>query len=1211
MIAKKCFKNGLKQAFLRCVFAIIMIVTGFGVLAGGMITDNPVYAEPDITTPTVINPNDNNTNNTDTNNTTTDNDTNATTTTTNNTATTTNNNDGGSDDCQDSLGAIGWLVCPTTGKIAEAVDWLYDKIENILVINPIESKDGSPIYEIWKYCRGITNIVFIIFLLVVIYSQITGVGISNYGLKKALPKLIVAAVLVNLSFLICQLGVDLSNVVGSSLRGVFTAVQESAIASMEISPEAAESMNLAYSQLYGVLAGGSVLAIGAALISFETGAIWMLIPIVLGAIVAVASGLITIALRQAVVALLVMIAPLAIVANILPNTEKWFKKWKDLLIQMLIFYPMFSLLFGASSLAGFAIIASAKDAFWLILGLAVQVFPLFFSWSLMKMSGTVLGTINTKMRGLASRPLAGTRSWADSRRQATKAKHLASGRTRPSLALMQYMSNRRIAREEEANENMTTAKNRGLAYRASRNYKSDGSASREGMKAYRQQAENLRYAEVIERDKNNMNKGLGQLAAQPKSAAMRARLQQLDVENVTASDRLKIEKARGEIIEYDNAVGFHKRMEDAVNAHFDSIHRNDVDDKGKSIYTIHDDIKDRNAAEQRYGMAKEIMEGSLRDTQYAAASAARAYDTQQKIHDATMGKYIDLTPPTRDVEYRIGELTRLSRHELDRGRRAVDNIDPIVSGLRVLNQRGDTDLVKEQLDNILDKNIGGGLILGTHASQAIASFLMFDVKDNDPYLRRFGKYINLETARVYNKNDRKVKEITYDEYVKGYHDGEPDLISETNPTGRMYAKKDMVKLMEGTSLDGIERTALDSYDNSLKKVYTDENGVLDLEAYKAKRAEVDKATAPQFISANMKYLSGSEQIGSAVKSKTGFFAKQNSETGEYTMTPIWEDEKELNKLLGGYDTPEEKEAAKNNLEKWYRNQTLQYLRDQTPAQILGLRSDYKDPLIAHLSKAYLLDDDDNEIPERKREHDAMVNRIDTSDFGLTDQNKIIQKRKEAKKALQMTEAGEAFRELLFKKGKLAQIEKSKRSGAANNAKDWVREMLLLDTDNGLKTWILRRGFDSGAGALGSNAINIDEVRQRAATKSEQDRRAREEKENRRRQMMEMIEELKAQQKHEADPVITPDPTSISAYDAETVAMFSDQVEELWYDVRDGGSGDEYGEFFDKSYNFVVENLTESSYVAMAYKKYYEEHPDGDSYDLREYLIDLLKTLLEG
>ena len=153
--------------------------------------------------------------------------------------------------CQDSLGAIGWLVCPTTGKISEAVDWLYEKIENILVINPVEMKDGSPIYEIWKYMRGITNIVFIIFCLVMVYSQLTGLGITNYGLKKTLPKLIVAAILVNLSFIICSVAVDVSNVIGSSLRGVFTTVEEATMGGMALSG------GLKVSEMYSALAGGS------------------------------------------------------------------------------------------------------------------------------------------------------------------------------------------------------------------------------------------------------------------------------------------------------------------------------------------------------------------------------------------------------------------------------------------------------------------------------------------------------------------------------------------------------------------------------------------------------------------------------------------------------------------------------------------------------------------------------------------------------------------------------------------------------------------------------------------------------------------------------------------------------------------------------------------------------------------------------------------
>ena len=204
MIVRKWTKNRLGNAIFGCLFAIIGM---FSALMMG--PSENVYAEPSTGT---------------------------TTTSTATTATkseTTQIEQQTSVSCEDSLGALGWLVCPTTGKIAEATDWLYEQIEDILVINPVEMKDGSPIYEIWKYVRGITNIVFIILFLVVIYSQLTGVGISNYGVKKILPKMIVVAILVNLSFIVCSLAVDFSNIVGNGLRGVFTSIEESTMASME------------------------------------------------------------------------------------------------------------------------------------------------------------------------------------------------------------------------------------------------------------------------------------------------------------------------------------------------------------------------------------------------------------------------------------------------------------------------------------------------------------------------------------------------------------------------------------------------------------------------------------------------------------------------------------------------------------------------------------------------------------------------------------------------------------------------------------------------------------------------------------------------------------------------------------------------------------------------------------------------------------------
>lgn len=1012
MVIKKRLKNLTKRAIFGCFFVIIAV---FGMLSGGLVTSGSVFAAPTDETTEV-------TEETSSEEAVVEESTNSATTSAS-----------GDASCKEALGALGWLVCPATGKISEAVDFLYGLIEDALVVNPVEMKDGSPIYEVWKYCRGITNIVFIIFFLVVIYSQLTGFGISNYGIKKALPKLIIAAILVNISFLICSLAVDLSNVIGNGLRGVFSTIAESAVGS------SAGISGVSMTEIFTTLATGTALTIGAVVIAWNMSMFFLLIPVVLGAIVAVVTGLLTVALRQAVIALLVMISPLAIVVMILPNTEGLFKKWKSLLIKMLVFYPMFSLLFGASNLAGFAIIASANNGFSVLLGVAVQIFPLFFSWSLMRMSGTFLGDINSGLRGLAAGPLATNRAWAQSRMMIGRQNRILNGNpNRPSVRLMAFMNSRRVHREEEMKENAELLRNRGLAYHARRHYRRDGTVSRLGERAYRNQAKNAGYQREIARDKNNFNNGLGGMG---RDAAQTARLRSLDNKTVEAFDALKMEQARGEWIDYENARSFYDRVEDARTAHSEEMNGYDVDPNTgqrtpKQNFRLKFNLGSPEQVEaiSRYNMMKQTMDNNEFAVEYGAAVAANGYQGALKAVGNRFATYWDMIPPSKELEYRIKELT-------DR-KDAAKYIDAILPGLRVINQRGDTDVVLEQIKAIMRKDANhDGLTLGTHASQAIASFLMFEVKDSDPWLRRFGKYINMETAKLYDKNDpRTVVSVNYDEYIKGYH-MEPDA---ANPGQQriMFAKKGLAELMEGTSLDNLERTAFDSYDQSLRDAFTtvDANGNkhLDVDAYLAKKGEVEKATGAAFISSSLKYLSGSEQLVSAVKSKTGFISKQDPATGKTKLVPIWEDPSTMAKYgMTGHE---------EEVRQFYQRGTLQYLADQSPNQILGLRSDYREPLMQHLYDAYIEDDAADWSDEERAEREEYIERMNRAQAEYANLPDGVEKDRVAGEIAELRQkmVGAKFRQLLDSKGKLEQIYTTRRSGAANNAKDWVRAWLNLD-----------------------------------------------------------------------------------------------------------------------------------------------------------------------
>ena len=427
-------KNRLCKPFYGLVFgAILSILANFGI---GLLpqASTPVYAAPDTTTTTPATPADPARPTTNTTETNTE-ETNAE-----------GENSEDTDTCYDQVGAIGWLVCPSTGVLGKAIDAIYEQIEKLLVVDPVTTDGSSPIFKVWEIMRDITNVVFVIVLLLIVYSHITGLGLSNYNIKKALPKLVVAAVLVNMSYLICALAVDASNIIGANLKGVFTSIEESAIASGGLG----DAAKITWTQLTGVLIGGGAIAGVAIGVAGGLGALlWPLIVALLGGILSVLVGLITIGMRQALISVLIMIAPLAFVAYMLPNTESWFKKWKDIFISMLIFYPMFSLLFGASQLAGWAIIASSlanSNMFGVVLGLAVQVFPLFLSVSLLKMSGTVLGKVSSKLDGLANRPRGALKDYGRARGELARNRYISES-MRPSAGLRRYMDGRQRRRE--------------------------------------------------------------------------------------------------------------------------------------------------------------------------------------------------------------------------------------------------------------------------------------------------------------------------------------------------------------------------------------------------------------------------------------------------------------------------------------------------------------------------------------------------------------------------------------------------------------------------------------------------------------------------------------------------------------------------------------------------------------------------------------------
>lgn len=326
-----------------------------------------------------------------------------------------------------NVDGIGWFVCPVSNFLATGMDTIFEMLKGFLMVEPISTNTDSPLYQAWNIMRAFANVAFVIAFLIIIYSQLTGAGIQNYGLKKLIPRLIVAAILVNLSYLICAIAVDASNVIGSGLQEMLVGIREGLNTPESKSVASWESVtgfilaDVAVTGAAAVSIGGVILSSGASL----GAALILLLPMLLGLILAVLVALIVLAARQAVIILLIIIAPLAFVAYLLPNTEKLFEKWRSLFITMLVFFPLFALVFGGSQLAAFLIIQSATEINVILLAMFVQVAPLVLTPLLVRFSGGLIGRIaglvNDPKRGLIDR----TRNWAREQSEYMAARNMA------------------------------------------------------------------------------------------------------------------------------------------------------------------------------------------------------------------------------------------------------------------------------------------------------------------------------------------------------------------------------------------------------------------------------------------------------------------------------------------------------------------------------------------------------------------------------------------------------------------------------------------------------------------------------------------------------------------------------------------------------------------------------------------------------------------
>lgn len=287
--------------------------------------------------------------------------------------------------CSGDLGSLGWLICPSMSLGGKLADAGYSSVSMFLDISPDIFNDNPELggaKQAWNFFRDIANVVFVLLFLWVIFSQISNVGVSNYGIKKILPKLILGAILINLSFYICQLAVDLSNILGYALKGV-----------LEGASLRAEPSEIGIIDGFVTVIEKAIVLAGTALFAFLT----VSIPMLIWTLVSIGVALLILVLRQAAVILLIAISPIAFAAWLLPNTESLFKKWVSAFKGLLVVFPVVALMYGSGKLAGAVLSHSSSGIIMQFVALCAPIVPLIATPFVIKSSLNSLGSIGAKI----------------------------------------------------------------------------------------------------------------------------------------------------------------------------------------------------------------------------------------------------------------------------------------------------------------------------------------------------------------------------------------------------------------------------------------------------------------------------------------------------------------------------------------------------------------------------------------------------------------------------------------------------------------------------------------------------------------------------------------------------------------------------------------------------------------------------------------------
>lgn len=317
-------------------------------------------------------------------------------------------NDDNETTCEES-GVMTWILCPVIKILDQTVAFLDEQIQALLTI-PESDYTAPELRVVWARMRNIALIILVPIMLVMVIGTALGFDfVSAYTVKRALPRLIIAALFIVLSWNIMIFLITLTNNVGNGILGLMTSAfggQNGAITLSSLFDPGNTG------RIFQILVTGGAVYGAVSVASTAPGLVMLFAGVV---VLALLVGFAVLTLRQMLILALVLVSPLAILAWIFPGNDKLWKIWWQTFSKLLIMFPMLMLLIGAGRVMALVVSQTRTDFADSVVGVIFKilawVLPYFFIFAIIKatspalnaLSGGIFALQNRAQKGLANR----------------------------------------------------------------------------------------------------------------------------------------------------------------------------------------------------------------------------------------------------------------------------------------------------------------------------------------------------------------------------------------------------------------------------------------------------------------------------------------------------------------------------------------------------------------------------------------------------------------------------------------------------------------------------------------------------------------------------------------------------------------------------------------------------------------------------------------